>query len=98
MVCGHQAQSWHHLLPAQSIRVYVRGLRLSEGASRALLRRLLADPRDLAATCLSCHMAHELHVRPLTASQVPDEARELAAELGAECSERLNRHYPEATT
>jgi hypothetical protein len=89
-----RADDWHHWLAQQHIRVYVRGLRLSQASSRALLRRLLHDARNLVALCRDCHAAHELRSRPLTGGEVPHVAWTFALELGPEWVERLHRAYP----
>lgn len=89
-----RADDWHHWLPQQHIRVYVRGLRLSEDTSRAWLRRLLHDSRNLVALCRACHFDHEGKARRLSGEEVPHTAWTFALELGPEYVERLHRAYP----
>jgi hypothetical protein len=91
--CGDRATSWHHWLPQQAIRVYVRGLRLTDEASRILLRDLLRDERNLSPACHHCNLAENDRSRPFTASEVPASAREFAGELGPEWESKLARRY-----
>lgn len=92
-----RADHWHHWLPQQQIRAYVRGLRLSPESTRAMLRKLLRDERNLVALCAGCHLGHEQPGidtgRRLTAEEVPHAARVFALELGPEWAERLRRLY-----
>lgn len=95
--CGERATGWHHWLPQQQIRVYVRGLRLDGRASRRRLRSLLADERNLIAVCAACHDLIDplLGLGPQARRcDVPASAFEFAAELGAEWLVRLERLYP----
>lgn len=92
-----RADCHHHWLPQQHIRVYVRGLRLSEQTARALLRKLLRDERNLVALCDDCHEAHEspgVTSRRLSGEEVPYDARVFALELGPEWAAKLTRLYP----
>lgn len=92
--CGRRASGWHHWLPQQHIRTFVRGLRLSEDSARALLKKLLEDERNLVAMCHECHEAHEGRSRPLSGEEVPHAAKVFALELGPEWAERLAQMYP----
>jgi hypothetical protein len=97
--CGRRAQQWHHWLPQQAIRVYVRGLRLASEDARPLLRRLLRDERNLSAVCAGCHAEHEspgVDSRRFAAEDVVSTAHEFAAELGPEWASRLVTMYPAA--
>lgn len=94
-----RAVNWHHWVPQQQLRVYVRGLRLDEDARRGLLRRLLHDGRNISPVCGTCHDSHEapgVGSERFSADDVPSSAREFAAELGPEWVERLRRAYPAA--
>lgn len=91
----HRAAQWHHWLPQQQIRVFVRGLRLVDEEHDRVLRELLRDERNLSALCVARHMDHEGGGRPFARSDVPSSAFEFAAELGPEWLERLRRAYPE---
>jgi hypothetical protein len=91
-----RADHWHHLLPQSQIRVFVRGLRLSPESTRALLKKLLRDERNLLALCADCHLDHEqpgATTQRLTGEEVPHEARVFALELGPEWAERLRKMY-----
>lgn len=88
------AASWHHWLPQQQIRVYVRGLRLPDRPSRRRLGHLLGDRRNLTAFCEDHHGSHGTRSHDFVRAQVPDSAFEFAMELGQEWAERLVRMYP----
>jgi hypothetical protein len=88
---------WHHWLPQESIKVYVRGLRLPEDAERARLRVLLHDRRNVSALCVTCHGNTGTLGHRMTRKDVKPSAFEFARELGPEWLARLERSYPEAT-
>jgi hypothetical protein len=91
-----KAVHWHHWIAQQHLRAYVDSLRIrDDGQKRALLRRLLHDQRNLSPVCFDCHDAHEHRVNgpKFTAADVPDSAREFAAELGAMYVVRLEHDY-----
>lgn len=94
MRCGKRADGWHHWLPQQHIRTYVRGLGWPDVAARKRLSALLADQRNLVALCHPCHDSHELRSCPLSGEEVPHSARVFALSLGPEWAERLRRMYP----
>jgi hypothetical protein len=90
------ATSWHHFLPQEQIRRYVDGLVRTMGKRELvrLLRRLLADERNLVALCFDCHDGHEHTISGRRGIEVvPASAFEFAGELGPEWVERLRRNY-----
>ncbi|HZR08946.1 MAG TPA: hypothetical protein VFA79_10220 [Myxococcales bacterium] len=91
---GHRATSWQHWLPQQALRVYVSGLRLPESEARAVLRRLLADERNLSPFCHRFHLASRGGRELFTREMVPVSAWEFARELGEAYVARLERAYP----
>jgi hypothetical protein len=87
-----RAQTWHHWVAQRAIRDHCRGLRLDESAERALLRRLLNDPRNLSPCCRECHNAGEFSARyRFRQDEIPASARQFAAELGPWAVARLDR-------
>lgn len=91
-----QGRQWHHWLGQQHIRAYVDAQRIrDEGEERALTRRLLHDDRNLSPVCFECHDAHENAANgpKFSAGDVPDSAREFAAELGGWFVVRLEHDY-----
>lgn len=106
--CRHEAQTWHHWLPQEFLRVYMRGLaRQQSWAPKVIRRRLrvwLRDERNLSPMCRACHDYREHSISGgWTAAEVPAEAwwfaRELDDELEAggrprEAVLRLEGKYP----
>lgn len=94
--CGTaRATGWHHWVPQQHLRAYVRSLRLPTPDGRALLRRLIHDWRNLTALCDDCHGNGD-ETAALCAEDVPASAHEFAATLGPEWVERLAHRYKPA--
>lgn len=93
-----RAAGWHHWVPQQHLRAYVRGLRLDPGIAKQYLRRLLKDERNLYAVCSSCHQNAEHGNTPFTREEIPASAWDFARELGEWAVVRLERAYPPATT
>jgi hypothetical protein len=89
-----RAVHWHHWLPQESIRVYVRSLRLPDDAADGMLRRLLHDRRNISALCLRCHGNTGTVGHGMRRKDVRPDAFEFAAELGPEWLTRLERSYP----
>ena len=96
-ICGTTAvrRDPHHLLSQESVRVYVRSLRLPEAEARVLLRRLLSDQRGGVALCRPDHEAVENRSLPFPRSKIPLVAWQMAAELGEWATVRLEREYLE---
>lgn len=93
--CSRKARTWHHWLPQQQIRAYVRSLRLPDSKSRPLLRRLLRDERNLSPFCGDHHGEHGTTAHEFEHEQVPASAFEFAGDLGPEWRARLERMYPQ---
>lgn len=85
-----KASNWHHWLPQQHIRAYVRSRRLDEDEARALEYTLLHDRRNLSPLCGTCHDEEGGVLRP---DDVPPSAVFFAVELGGEWIARLNHRY-----
>jgi hypothetical protein len=94
--CTRPASTRHHVLPQQQIKRYVSALRREMPAGqKGLLRRLLADKRNLVPMCFPCHMAHESWSKRLTRDQIPKQAWDFARELGEWAVVALERAYPD---
>lgn len=97
--CHGDAQTWHHWIRQEWLRVHVERLRLEEAAARKLLRRLLRDLRNLTPFCRACHAAGEAKdIRSrhsFKRHEIPPSAWAFAREVGGEpFVARLERAYP----
>jgi hypothetical protein len=90
----NRAVHWHHWLPQESLRVYVRGLRLPQDEQNSKLLALLHDRRNISALCLNCHGNTGTLGHQMRRSDVKQSAFTFAAELGTEWLARLERSYP----
>lgn len=90
------ATGWHHWVPAEHLRVMMAGLALVRGwTPRQAQRRLrdwLRDERNLTPACHSCHMKGEQTIsNRWRAEEIPQRAREFAAEVDAELTDAGRR-------
>jgi hypothetical protein len=74
--CGRSADAWHHWVPQEHLRVWMRGLAREAGWSpqetRRRLRGWLLDERNLSAVCIGCHgNATTTHAREFSRADVP---------------------------
>lgn len=92
--CDRRAASFHHWLPQQHIRGYVRSLRLDDDdAEFALTRRLLNDERNVSPFCRDHHADHGSTSHEFEIGEVPQSAYDFAVELGAEWVAKLVQTY-----
>jgi hypothetical protein len=74
----------HHVVPAQRLRRYVKGLRLPPEEAATVRRRLLFDPRNGIPVGRRCHENHENGHARIPRLLLPSSAEEFARELGLE--------------
>jgi hypothetical protein len=104
--CGARAHHWHHWVPAEHMRVWMRGLAREMGWGprevRKRLRAWLRDERNLAAVCTGCHGNTSTVHAEFHLALVPSSAFEFARELDDELEDagrpreafvRLERSY-----
>lgn len=99
--CPNMAATWHHWIPQNEIRQYIatRSRLMTPDKAKRALRQLLADPRNLSAFCVDCHLSSEplqpqwSGFRPFTRAEVPESAIQFAAELGL--LSYIDRRYPD---